>query len=77
MAKKVSDDALDKRVRKVVKATKQLPFNRSKTPRTAQQIQRSWVLNGLRHLKAPSVPSLLFGVLMFLSRSPSRISKIS
>ena len=62
--KKVSKDALEKRVHKVVKATKELPFSRSRQPRTAQQIQRSWVLSGLRHLKAPSVPSLPLGVLM-------------
>lgn len=61
MTRKLSNDALSKRVKKVCKDAQALPFGerfRDCKPKDQKTTQRTWIQQGLKHLKAPMAPWL-------------------
>lgn len=61
MTRKLSKDALSKRVKKVCKDAQDLPFGgqfRDGKSKDRKTMQRTWIQNGLAHLKAPVAPWL-------------------
>ena len=68
MGKRLGDESLKNRIKKVVKDSNRLPFiqNPQKTPTNKRDLQRFWMMNGLRHLKAPAATRFTFNSVLKL-----------